>query len=214
MSHVADWIRGNLAGGREENQEPGGNVVPGALLHNIIAEQARHGLPVVTHSTERLIDDHGAPLGVPAGECSGVLGFSPHTRPLRRAQLQLQVQELATANRRKDELLAMISHELRSPLASIQNAVRVLGAQAAEAPMRQRAQALIERQVFRMTQLVDDLLDVSRISRGRLHLHCERIDLRVVVSNAIETLESDIKNTLARIQNHQDPAERKAAADW
>jgi signal transduction histidine kinase len=110
----------------------------------------------------------------------------------RVAVVNHSTEELATANRRKDEFLAMISHELRSPLASIQNAVRLLGSQIGESVARQRAQALIARQVRRMTHLVDDLLDVSRISHGRLHLQRERIDLRVVVSNAIETLESDI----------------------
>ena len=119
-----------------------------------------------------------------------VCDISPHTRPLRQARLR--VEELTTANRRKDEFLAMLSHELRSPLAAIQNAVRLLSSQTGETPLRQRTQALIERQVRRMTQLVDDLLDVSRVSHGRLHRQRERIDLRVVVSNAIETLELDI----------------------
>ncbi len=114
----------------------------------------------------------------------------PPRRPLRQARLR--VEELTTANRRKDEFLAMLSHELRSPLAAIQNAVRLLSSQTGETPPRHRTQGLIERQVRRMTQLVDDLLDVSRISHGRLHLQRERIDLRVVVSHAVETLESDI----------------------
>ncbi len=121
---------------------------------------------------------------------SAVRDITPYTRPLRQARLR--VEELTTANRRKDEFLAMLSHELRSPLAAIQNAVRLLSSQTGETPPQHRTQALIERQVRRMTQLVDDLLDVSRISHGRLHLQRERIDLRVVVSNAIETLESDI----------------------
>ena len=123
--------------------------------------------------------------------------ITPYTRPLRQARLR--VQELATANRRKDEFLAMLGHELRSPLAAIQNAVRLLSSQTGETPPRQRTQALIERQVRRMTQLVDDLLDVSRISHGRLHLQRERIDLRAVVSNAIETLEADINERHHRL---------------
>jgi signal transduction histidine kinase len=121
---------------------------------------------------------------------SVVRDISPHTRPLRQARLR--VEELTTANRRKDEFLAMLGHELRSPLAAIQNAVRLLSGPTGETPQRHRTRALIERQVRRMTQLVDDLLDISRISHGRLHLQRERIDLRVVVSNAIETLELDI----------------------
>jgi len=106
---------------------------------------------------------------------------------------------LAVANRRKDEFLATLSHELRSPLASIQNAVRLLTTQAGEASTRQGAQALIERQVQRMTRLVDDLLEVSWISHGRLRLRRERIDLRVVVNNAIETLQPDIKERNHRL---------------
>ena len=86
----------------------------------------------------------------------------------------------------------MISHELRSPLASVTNAVRILRSQNGDSPAPERAQALIERQVRRMTQLVDELLDVSRISRGRLYLQRERMDLRILVGNAIETVESDI----------------------
>jgi len=126
-----------------------------------------------------------------------VCDMMPRTRLLRRARIR--VKALATANRRKDEFLATLSHELRSPLASIQNAVHLLTSQAGEIPARQRAEALIERQVRRMTRLVDDLLDVSRISHGRLRLQRERIDLRVVVSNAIETLQSDIKERNHRL---------------
>jgi len=121
---------------------------------------------------------------------SPICDITPYTRPLLQARLQ--VQELALANRRKDEFLAILSHELRSPLATIKNAVCLLNSPTHESAVRQKAQALIERQVGRMTQLVDDLLDVSRITQGRLQLQRERMDLRVVVSNAIETLESDI----------------------
>ena len=97
---------------------------------------------------------------------SVVRDITPYTRPLRQARLR--VEELATANRRKDEFLAVLGHELRSPLAVIQNAVRLLGSQTGETAPRQRTQALIERQVRRMTQLVDDLLDEpQRERRGK-----------------------------------------------
>jgi signal transduction histidine kinase len=109
-----------------------------------------------------------------------------------------RVDELATAERRKDEFLATVCHELRSPLAAIQNAFRLLSSANADTGARQRAQALMERQIRRMTQLVDDLQDLSRIGHGGLPLRRERLDLRVVVGHAIETLESDIKG-----RNHQ-----------
>ncbi len=127
---------------------------------------------------------------------SVVRDIAQQSWPLRQAQLQ--VQELAAANRRKDEFLAMLSHELRSPLGSMRHAVHVLG-KMAEAPVQQRMHALIERQLGRMTHLVDELLDLSRITSGRLHLQRERIDLRVIVRNAIETLESDINERKHRL---------------
>jgi signal transduction histidine kinase len=112
------------------------------------------------------------------------------TESLREARLQ--VEALACANRRKDEFLAILSHELRTPLASIQYAVRFLGTPTGEDATRQRMQALIERQLHRMGHLVDELLDVSRITSGHLDLRRERLDLREVVSHAIEALQWDL----------------------
>jgi signal transduction histidine kinase len=111
----------------------------------------------------------------------------------------LRVAELATANRRKDEFLAMLGHELRNPLAAIHNGIHLLSHQMQDTPAPQKITAMIERQVRRMGQLVNDVLDVSRITHGRLHLQRERIDLRDVVSNAIQTLESDIKKRNHRL---------------
>jgi signal transduction histidine kinase len=108
-------------------------------------------------------------------------------------QARLQVEELTLANRRKDEFLAILGHELRNPLAAIHNGILRLSHQTQDIPAPPKIEAMIERQVRRMTRLVDDLLDVSRIIHGCLHLQCERIDLRDVVNDAIETLESDIK---------------------
>jgi signal transduction histidine kinase len=124
-------------------------------------------------------------------------------------QAQLRMEELGSANRRKDEFLAMLSHELRSPLSSICYAVRLLGKQMGDAPAQQRTQALIERQLGRMTHLVDELLDISRINSGRLRLHHQRIDLRVIVRNAIETLESAVNE-----RNHRLSTELPDAPVW
>jgi signal transduction histidine kinase len=191
---VAGWILGTLAGRREAKQPLPRKVVLRAVLDGRAAAILFVGSATEPGPGAALL---AAEPGLPGvleppinGDDSVVRDITPYTRPLRQARLR--VEELTTANRRKDEFLAMLSHELRSPLAAIQNAVRLLSSQTGESPPQQRTQALIERQVRRMTQLVDDLLDVSRISHGRLHLQRERIDLRVVVSNAIETLESDI----------------------
>jgi signal transduction histidine kinase len=115
------------------------------------------------------------------------------TRPhMSLLQMQLRVEELSSANRRKDEFLAVFSHELRSPLSSIRNAVHLLGSEMGDANARQRAQALIERQVRRMACLVEDILEVSRITAGGMRLQRERVDLRVVVGDAVETLKPEI----------------------
>jgi signal transduction histidine kinase len=95
--------------------------------------------------------------------------------------------ELRAANRAKDEFLAMLAHELRNPLAPIRNAAHILRLRGADAPDFQAARELIERQVLHMTRLVDDLLDVSRISRGKVELRKEVVDLAAVVNQAVET---------------------------
>jgi signal transduction histidine kinase len=110
--------------------------------------------------------------------------------PRRKSRSRLE--GLATTNRRTDEILALLGHELRGRLASITAGVRLLRTQTGESTVPQKAQVLVERQVHRMTQLVDDLLDLSRISRGSMQLQRERRDLRVILKNAIDSVESDI----------------------
>jgi len=94
--------------------------------------------------------------------------------------------ELRAAARRKDEFLAMLAHELRNPLAPISNAAQLLTlAGASEQRIRQSSEVII-RQVRHMTELVDDLLDVSRVTRGQVALEREPVDIDTVVSGAIE----------------------------
>ena len=97
-----------------------------------------------------------------------------------------QAKSLADLHRRKDEFLAMLSHELRNPLAPIRNAVQLLRLQRDGTEIQKEAHGIIERQVSQLTRLVDDLLEVSRITTGRIHLQEERIDLRGVVEHAVE----------------------------
>ena len=90
-------------------------------------------------------------------------------------QMQEQAAALADLDHRKDEFLAMLSHELRNPLAPILNAVQVLQLQKGENSVQQKAQAIIERQVGQLTHLVDDLLDVSRTITGRIQLRRKQV---------------------------------------
>ncbi|MFO0575140.1 MAG: PAS domain S-box protein [Polyangia bacterium] len=95
---------------------------------------------------------------------------------------------LREADRRKDEFLAMLAHELRNPLAPIRSAVEVLRQLGGAAPRLVAARAVIDRQIEQLTHLVDDLLDVSRITRGKIRLRRERVDLLGAVSRALESV--------------------------
>ena len=94
---------------------------------------------------------------------------------------------LRVADRRKDEFLAMLAHELRNPLAPIRNAAELLKLLEMTDPRGRNARDIIERQVRHMVHLVDDLMDVSRITLGRITLRNDEVSLRSVLTDAIET---------------------------
>jgi len=95
--------------------------------------------------------------------------------------------ELQEAGRRKDEFLAMLSHELRNPLAPIRTALEVIRRIAPPDPKLDRASDIMVRQVRQMTRLIDELLDVARISQGKIVLSREKVDLNAVISQSVET---------------------------
>jgi signal transduction histidine kinase/ActR/RegA family two-component response regulator len=103
------------------------------------------------------------------------------------AEAKAARQQAETASRAKDEFLAMLGHELRNPLAPIVTALHLMEIRANGAPDRERN--IIERQVGHLLRLVNDLLDISRITRGKVELNRERIDLRTVVERALEMMQ-------------------------
>jgi signal transduction histidine kinase len=96
---------------------------------------------------------------------------------------------LSEANRNKDEFLAMLAHELRNPLASIHNAVQLMRNPQLPPPQLSWARDMIERQLGHLTRLIDDLLDVARITRGKINLAREPVPLSTVVARAVETVQ-------------------------
>jgi two-component system, chemotaxis family, CheB/CheR fusion protein len=102
-------------------------------------------------------------------------------------ELREGVEALREADRRKDEFLAMLAHELRNPLAPISNAVQLLRLVKSNDSMLVNVRDIIERQVAHMVRLVDDLLDMSRVSRGKITLQKMELDLAVVAQQAAET---------------------------
>lgn len=110
-------------------------------------------------------------------------------RLYRQSQAELLEREasLRAADRQKDVFLATLAHELRNPLAPIRTAAELVRRRAGTDPALRQAGAVIERQVLHLSQLVDDLLDVSRLTRDSIELRREALDLREVVDHAIET---------------------------
>ncbi len=95
-------------------------------------------------------------------------------------------EQLRTADRRKDEFLATLAHELRNPLAPIRTGLAVLRS-APDAEAAERTRQVMERQLAHMVHLIDDLLDLSRVTRGQVHLDRQRVDLGAIVGSALES---------------------------
>jgi PAS domain S-box-containing protein len=124
----------------------------------------------------------GVPIRDEAGRIQRWAGINLDISRLKNTE-----RALLEADRRKDEFLATLAHELRNPLAPIRNAVRILDSDAADERQRKWGREVIARQVQRMSLLLDDLLDVSRITRGQLELKKDYVDLKSVVNVAVET---------------------------
>ena len=122
----------------------------------------------------------------PIRDSSGtVIGASKVARDItERKQAELALRDV---DRRKDEFLAILAHELRNPLAPIRNSLHILRLTSQHDPVGERVGDMMDRQVSHMVRLVDDLLEVSRITRGKIALRKERVDLAAVVKNSVET---------------------------
>ena len=125
-----------------------------------------------------------SPLFDEVGKVRGAIATHVDITSLKQVQRALE-----HADRQKDEFLAMLAHELRNPLAPIRNAAELLARLPLGNEAARTATSMIERQVTHLTRLVDDLLDVSRITRGRIELHREFIDLSDVIADAVETVQ-------------------------
>lgn len=108
--------------------------------------------------------------------------------------------QLLEADRRKDEFLATLSHELRNPLAPIRNALELLDRSASNVDTMREAASVVRRQVTQLTRLVDDLLDISRITRDKLELRKQDVEIGSVVNSAIEASRPGIHAAGLRLQ--------------
>ncbi|WP_151638769.1 ATP-binding protein [Noviherbaspirillum aerium] len=122
-------------------------------------------------------------------------------------------EELREANRQKDEFLAMLGHELRNPLAPIRAAAELMGFVRLDEKKVRDTSEVISRQVDHMTALIDDLLDVSRVTRGLVTLNKTMVDLKHVVSSALEQVGPAIEHRLHQLTIHVTPEPARAIGD-
>jgi signal transduction histidine kinase len=170
------------------------------LTELTLMTSAGRGLPVVLDSRTTASDDPADPehrirywvsvIDVSERRAAEAAVRKAHIELAERAaELETANRALRESDRRKDEFLAMLGHELRNPLAPIRNTVQVLRRIDPQEPRVQWASDLIERQVAHLARLVDDLLDVSRITRGKVQLRHQRVELASLLAHAAETLQ-------------------------
>ena len=143
------------------------------------------------------------PLFDSQGRCKNLVGTVHDVTEIKRAE-----SALLEADRRKDEFLAMLAHELRNPLGPIRNGVQILRQLGDDAQTQARIVAMIERQSAHMSRLVDDLLDVSRITRGKILLRHEELELCALVSATAHDYEPQFqqKNVALRVSVPKTPS--------
>lgn len=157
-----------------------------------LEHRTKDGRTLIVESTQMLVHE---------GARSLVLETNHDVTERKRLEhtLQQQVAELGIADRRKNEFLALLAHELRNPLAPLRNAVHILRRAGTHTETGTQARELIERQVGIMTRLVDDLLDAARINRGQVQLRLETTDVQTIVRRAIETTQPLVEQRRHRL---------------
>ena len=187
----------------------------GVALDEVLAgvgpDLASFGGPIAAAGRPAVIRDREAAWAVPGGEpiplaCSAepilvdgraeglVLAIRDITGQKRAdAEMQRRAAELIESGRRKDEFLATLAHELRNPLAPILNAMRIIGLRSGGDPAQERVRAMVEQQVRHMDRLIDDLLDMSRISRGTIQLRRAPTELGAAVGRAVESIRHQVE---------------------
>ncbi|HEX4152656.1 MAG TPA: ATP-binding protein [Steroidobacteraceae bacterium] len=159
-------------------------IVEGLFAPFKVEARAVGTLWVASHSKDRHFDEECMRI---TGQLARFAGIAQRLHESNDA-LRRTEEALKEADRRKDAFLAVLAHELRNPLAPIRNAAHILGAAALRPSELKWAQSVIGRQVAQMSRLLDDLLDISRITQNRIHLKIEPVALRSVVESAVEAV--------------------------
>ncbi len=194
----------------ELGYEPWHAAMHGREIEQVKATRApiRGEVPFAGTFGRRIYDYIFVPVFGDGGEVEAVAGTTRDVTDRKRMEDELRraAAELAEANRRKDDFLATLAHELRNPLAPLRNGLQVLRLAGGDPDAVGRSLGMMERQLAQMVRLIDDLLDVSRITRGKLHLRRERADLAAVVRAAVEASRPPIDDAGHRLTVALPPA--------
>jgi two-component system CheB/CheR fusion protein len=193
------------------------------LVDQAVAELLSGHCPRNAHKNRNVCKDgsvifcewYNSTLPAPSGGFS-VLSLVLDATERKRTEASRRAAELqlAEVDQRKNEFLAALAHELKTPLAPIKNSLYVLGhATLGNEPAR-RAQSVIERQVARLARLASDLLDVTRIARNRIKLQCQLLELNGLVRDTIEDQRSLFDATEVHLEFHPAPRPVLVNADW
>ncbi len=166
------------------------------ICQQIKSHPATSAIPVLNLSATFTMTRHrvqGLDSGADAYLCHPVEAIELVATVNALLRVRRAEQALRDADRRKDEFLAMLAHELRNPLAPIRTAVEVLKIQDADIPPLRRVRDILDRQVSHMSRLIDDLLDVSRIARGKVVLQRERCDLARLVRETADDYRAQLE---------------------
>jgi PAS domain S-box-containing protein len=165
----------------ESTRQPIDNPALMALQEGVTVGMANHSVLVSKEGIEFPVEDSAAPIRGDVGAVRGAVLVFRDVTERKKAELAIK-----HADQRKDEFLATLAHELRNPLAPIRNSLEVLKRSPDDTVVIEQSRLTMERQLGQMVRLVDDLIDVSRISRDRLELRCERVDIASIIRHAVE----------------------------
>jgi signal transduction histidine kinase len=158
--------------------------------HDLPVQLAARGVEMRDYEEEVVFDDgarlslygNSVPLYDREGRVRGAISAFVDITERKRAE-----EAIKEADHRKDEFLAMLAHELRNPLAPIRNAVQMLQRLGPPDPKLRWARDVIDRQAGHLARIVDDLLDLSRITQGKIALRKEKLELMNIIGRAVET---------------------------
>jgi PAS domain S-box-containing protein len=184
----------------------------------IYGRVAMTGEPVRFENTARqlgrMFDVYAFRIGAPEQRRVAVLFYDITARKRAEDALQAANERLLEADRRKNEFLAMLSHELRNPLAPIRNGLYILERAVAGGDQARRAQDVMARQVEQLARLVDDLLDVTRVTRNKIELQRQRLELNELVRRTLEDYRPTFDEAGVQLELESDVAPLFVDADW